>query len=539
MGGNGVRRSLATPWLALAFAACTLLPFGCGGTARTSTRDGGSSPCGGAGQACCDGTACNDALACVSALCTSPSDDGGIGDATVDVSVDAIAMPPDAGDATGATTDVAVEASVDATLDAAPEAGCTAGTLACNGAQPTICTAGGTQQSVGAPCAGSTPFCLGGACVVCSPNATRCSGSGVETCMSDGSWGTAVQCAQPVPDCVSGACACAETMCGGACADLKTDPNNCNVCSHSCQGGACSAGMCQPVVLVSGQLGTNASLLVTGGSIYWSSPANAIMSVPVSGGTPSTVTATDPVWIVDGLAAAGTTLYYAGGGDGVLAAPLAGGTSVTLYSNAANNYAVSAVATDGTNVYWVEENNVTGATSNVVELPLAAGTPTTLVSLTEHGIRSLAVDATTVYWDNPLAPGSLESTPIAGGGMVTTLASGLGNPKQLTVYGSTVYLVNAGLTANAGAVLSIPSGGGSVTTMAANQAFPQYVAVDSSGVYWTTGAGGDAVLTKSLGGGMPTTLAGNLSSGVAAIALDSTSVYWNGVQLGIVKLAKP
>ncbi len=258
------------------------------------------------------------------------------------------------------------------------------------------------------------------------------------------------------------------------------------------------------------------------------------MSVPVSGGTPSTVTATDPLWGVGGLAAVGNTLYYPNGGDGVLAAPLAGGTSVTLYSNSANNFAVVAIATDGTNLYWAEVNDVTGATSNVVELPLAAGTPTTLVSLAEHGIQSVGVDATNVYWTNSVA-GSLESTPIVGGGIVTSVAAG-SNPNQLVVYGDTVYWVDAGSTANDGAVLSIPTGGGSVTTLAATQAGPRHVAVDASGVYWTAGT---AVLTVPLAGGKSTTLAGNVTYGPTTIAVDSTSVYWDAGKGGIMKVAKP
>jgi hypothetical protein len=37
---------------------------------------------------------------------------------------------------------------------------------------------------------------------------------------------------------------------GGGCGpDLETDPHDCGVCGHDCQGGDCAAGRCQPFVL--------------------------------------------------------------------------------------------------------------------------------------------------------------------------------------------------------------------------------------------------------------------------------------------------
>jgi hypothetical protein len=33
----------------------------------------------------------------------------------------------------------------------------------------------------------------------------------------------------------------------GACLDTSTDPDNCGTCGHSCGGGACIGGVCQPL----------------------------------------------------------------------------------------------------------------------------------------------------------------------------------------------------------------------------------------------------------------------------------------------------
>jgi len=40
-------------------------------------------------------------------------------------------------------------------------------------------------------------------------------------------------------------------MCSGACVQTASDPLNCGSCGHSCQGGTCSGGVCQPLSLVS------------------------------------------------------------------------------------------------------------------------------------------------------------------------------------------------------------------------------------------------------------------------------------------------
>jgi hypothetical protein len=100
-------------------------------------------------------------------------------------------------------------------------------------------------------------------CRSCTPGTKRCSDNHPQICDGSGHFGTGLECAQPAPSCVSGACVCpvgsavsngvccphSQTGCGGACADLQTDANNCGGCrlvcgtpgttAVRCQGGSC------------------------------------------------------------------------------------------------------------------------------------------------------------------------------------------------------------------------------------------------------------------------------------------------------------
>jgi hypothetical protein len=141
----------------------------------------------------------------------------------------------------------------DAAANDASDAGCTLGALSCNGAQPQICASGGTWQNVGAPCTGSTPVCLAGACVQCLPGSMECAadaGAAVDTCSAEGAWGSPVACTQPTPACAGGLCVCpngdalsngvccptAETGCSGVCVNEQNDNDHCGGCSISCTG---------------------------------------------------------------------------------------------------------------------------------------------------------------------------------------------------------------------------------------------------------------------------------------------------------------
>lgn len=127
---------------------------------------------------------------------------------------------------------------------------CQTGSVQCgNATTPQACDASGKWVDQEA-CKGSTPQCLGGGCVECAPNTTRCVGSTPQVCSSNGAWVSQAACSGSTPQCLptTGQCGC--TKGDVACQDSNT-PLVCSaegawVAQADCRGDTpvCSAGTC-------------------------------------------------------------------------------------------------------------------------------------------------------------------------------------------------------------------------------------------------------------------------------------------------------
>ena len=269
----------------------------------------------------------------------------------------------------------------------------------------------------------------------------------------------------------SGSCSFTTTDAGDAGTDAgystANDPKNCGACGHDCRGGACSAGVCQPVPLVMGFGAPPASSLgwshpqriaVDGENVYVTR-LDTIDSIPVLGNKLTTVVSTPSA--PQALTLDATHLYFtmAASARRALKTPTDAG-SMQLYS--VGQTLGAGVAVDDTNVYWAASGAISFA-------PLAAKSGTPLATA-QSSPFAVALDDTNVYFTD------------FGGGRV-------------------------GAAAGDGAVMSVPKAGGTATALSTASG-PYDIAVNAHGVFWIEVGATDAdgAVMKTSPAGDPVTL---------------------------------
>jgi hypothetical protein len=299
-----------------------------------------------------------------------------------------------------------------------------------------------------------------------------------------------------------------EVRCSGTCVNTDTDAKNCGACGHDCLGASCAQAVCAAASLGMAS-DTLSDLVVDANNLYWSSyTGGSVMQLPKSGGAAFPI-ATGVGPTVQ-LAAEGSNVYFATSANATGAVKLVpiGGGAVTTIASGGDTYGSMALGT--TEVYFATYTHVAEASKVVVD----AGAVTNLVA--DGAALWLATDGTNLYWLEDVAgtSGTVNKMPI-GGGAVTPLAMMSQATGQVLTDGVNVY-------AAAGEVISVPVGGGAVTTLAAHGGG---ISIDGSFVYFADAA--QMIVAKvPLLGGPTATLAKNQASPTFT-AVDSAYVYWN------------
>ena len=137
-----------------------------------------------------------------------------------------------------------------------PTAATACGLASCSAAgyqAPGTCSTGACARPNVSPC---TYACVAsiGCTGICKPGQTQCSGVGnLQTCNANGAWQDNQPGCTNGNTCANGSCVCSSpnTQCPSGCVNvLGNDVKNCGSCGHDCLGGTCSAGQCQPAVVV-------------------------------------------------------------------------------------------------------------------------------------------------------------------------------------------------------------------------------------------------------------------------------------------------
>jgi hypothetical protein len=360
-------------------------------------------------------------------------------------------------------------------------------------------------------------------------------------------------------------CASGHTECapGKGCTLLSSDGKNCGSCGHDCQGGACMAGVCQPVVLASGQ-STPFGIAVDSKNVYWTNSSDGTVSkcaiegcsnnptVLASGQAEPAAIRTDSlnVYWVDQARTfdAGAVAKCSVDGCGQSPTTVAGGQS----------FPGDNLALFGDAVYWASMS--LDGTVSILSCSKegCTGTPSVL-SWGQDTVLELAVNSMGFYWttDSYVLTcflGGCNNQTVDGGPRVTVLAQPANG--SLTIDSTNVYWTVPDATN--GQVLSCPitgcaqgpDGGLVINTIATGQIWPWEIAVDATSVYWLNNGGSgmhNGSIDKCPLTGCPPNADGGtnqivLASGQtspSALAIDHTSVYWTDQNAGtVMKVAK-
>jgi hypothetical protein len=345
----------------------------------------------------------------------------------------------------------------------------------------------------------------------------------------------------------------AETGCA---ADVMTDSANCGSCGHSCLGGMCKSGQCQPITLAttSGAIG----IAIDTTYVYFAntqSGTSGIYKVSKSStgpATPSPVETGNGYVNVQGLAADGTYVYWTNKtATGSIQRALPTGQGLTTLVTGQNQPDWIAVTVNGANVVWTSQGN-----NQVSSTPVGSmnATPTQLNTMGELGTlpAGIAIDSTTVYYATKTSGGGeAESVPLTGGqvsplGAATYVGITVDNDNVYWTGGFANPIVSQNVKGGNPSTVQIIASGGSLTC-------PLHLVSDGNNVYFfdqgtTVGDGGGTIVAGA--GALYRVPVGNsgplpppLLSGLTdpqAIAQDATAIYWvtGGVSGAVMKLAK-
>jgi hypothetical protein len=229
------------------------------------------------------------------------------------------------------------------------------------------------------------------------------------------------------------------------------------------------------------------NVAVQGGNLYFTtsdgtSTSGSVLSVATGGGVVATLLTGSGTQTA--AMTTDTSNVYWTTSNALMYVPLSGGTATTIGSGGRGGVAIR-----GVHAYWSNLSSVIASGFANCTITKGACSPVTLATGGE--IIGVAVDSTSVYYTDANNPGgTVLKVPLAGGTAVT-LAQNQNGPWMIAVDASNVYWVNYGtMGGSVGSVMKVPLGGGTPVTLAAQQGSPEFLTVDDTSVYWTNQSSG-------------------------------------------------
>ena len=326
-----------------------------------------------------------------------------------------------------------------------------------------------------------------------------------------------------------GECTSASSSGAGGCGspNLDEDPENCGACGHSCLGGYCNLGRCQPTQLDLGTNGSAREVRVFGGYVYYLSDS-CFGRIAREGGTGSCLLMTPPVedpfsrFAIDDAGAYITKLsgevVTLRNGEDVPASLLLPGALNVPYE----------IAVDDANAYVNSQNDLVrvGKDNDSTD----AG-PVSLVAPGFYVGHAIMLDGDEVFYTTANYDAGTVGRVPKDGGLSITMTQGI-QCEQAAQWGDQIYTTD-GLEIVRIAKTAIENEPVPVSTS------PHHVfrmTVDCENVYWTaydsaTQAGG--IYKAPRGGGEAVELAGSTEHprptfwvAPRGIAVDEKAIYW-------------
>lgn len=320
----------------------------------------------------------------------------------------------------------------------------------------------------------------------------------------------------------------------GPCVDLDRNPRHCGACSHTCFGGACTGGECQPYVLARQPDADIYGLAISRDSAFYNDvKSGSIRRAPLAGG-PST-----PFHASTTLAGAGTRLAVHGDAlyfvdaNVVMRCPLAGcasGAEVAVKTTAP----ISAFSIDTDGSIAVANAGAAGGIARCSSPPCLPGSPKLrVVAIDEQGPANIAVAGQWVAWTTfgPL------------GGSQSLRLGAVGVEPRTIVTGS--YILNVAMTKDLivygnpnEALLAISFDGAAGRTLATTKRSTDFLVIDGEALVYAD-ARESAVMRVPLDAKTPPAPLAREQADPLAIAADATSYYWANTGDGtVMRLAR-